>query len=62
MKTVDKVFVTITTAAFRKIPFIKELWIELGKGIFYSSRDFMASRATDLNWTDVFFMLSVHGS
>ena len=32
IKTVDSDIVIITTAAFRKIPSIKELWIEFGKG------------------------------
>ena len=32
IKTVDSDIVIITTAVFRKIPSIKELWIEFSKG------------------------------
>ena len=37
IKTVDSDIVIITIAAFRKSPSIKELWIELGRGLYSSS-------------------------
>ena len=36
-KTVDSDIVIITIAAFQKSPSIKELWIELGRGLYSSS-------------------------
>ena len=59
IKTVDSDIVIITIAAFRKSPSIKELWIELGRGLYSSSGDCIAYRATDFNWTDFVIVLLV---